>query len=499
MSSPRGGVGGRFVRVLLLLLGVALVAAWGTVGCTSILGDYEVGDTGEAGADGGGDAVTGDPNGTSCTTGTGCASGHCADGVCCDTACNGTCESCALDPKGTCSPIAANTDPEHECANVGPADAGTTPPKTGDGGTEGGAPEGGLVLPDGGSINVAACAGTCNGQRACNYPAKSISCGPTFCQAAAEPTTFHCDGKGGCAVETSTCNDFVCETGVCRTNCASNADCQSTDFCNGNGQCVPKKGDGIACSLTAECKSGFCVQGPNAKVCCNSSCNDTGMQCDVPSKEGSCSCNGLTCAGGCRLFYVDSDGDHHGDPTGTLANQRAVAGCIGTNTVTGPIAGKTYYANNDDCDDTDPNVFPGQTAFFDTANPHVGFDYNCSNGSLEKELPEWPGKTCQVCTLYYPNPSTPSCFAEPSCSTQCCGRASLAGFNCGFLCPNGGGGFECCPAPGDPDGSRDGFEQTVACGAQAPFHVCGTCNANPTNTSATPVDSIAGNKTQRCH
>jgi hypothetical protein len=488
MGCPR--VEKRFARVVVILLAFALAAVSGVAGCASLLGDYSVVDT--SAGDGGGEGATGDPLGTACTTGVGCASGHCADGVCCDTACTGTCESCALDPKGTCSPFAASTDPEHECANVGPVDGGM--PRT-----DGAAPEGGLNIPDGGTISLAACAGTCDGHRACNYPATSIGCGPSFCQDPSKPTGFHCDGKGGCAQTTSTCSDFVCESGSCRTNCARNEDCQAADFCNANGQCVPKKADGLGCTLTAECKSGYCVAGPNAKVCCNSSCNDTGMQCDLPGTEGNCSCGSLVCAGGCRLFYVDNDGDHHGDPTGTLANQRAVAGCIGTATITGPIGGKTYYANNDDCDDQDPNVFPGQTAFFDTANPRVGFDYDCSNGTIEKELPEWPGLTCSVCTLYYPTPSTPSCFKEPSCSTQCCGRASQAGFNCGFLCPNGGGGFECCPAPGDPHGSRDGFEQLVGCGAQAPYHVCGTCNASPTNTSSTPVDSVVGNKTQRCH
>jgi hypothetical protein len=41
------------------------------------------------------------------------------------------------------------------------------------------------------------------------------------------------------------------------------------------------------------------------------------MQCDVGGKDGS------------------GDGDGHGDPNGTLANQHAVAGCIGTTTMTG--------------------------------------------------------------------------------------------------------------------------------------------------------------------
>jgi hypothetical protein len=291
------------------------------------------------------------------------------------------------------------------------------------------------------------------------------------------------------------CTAFVCDNGACRTNCAGNGDCQAQDYCNANGQCVPKKDDGVLCSLTSECKSGYCVAGPNARVCCNSSCNDTGMQCDIGGKEGNCSCGSLVCPNGCRLFYVDSDGDGHGDPNGTLGNQRAVAGCIGTAAMAGPIAGKKYYPNNDDCDDLDPNAFPGQTAFFDTANPRIGFDYNCSMGSIEKELPEWPGMTCKVCTLYYPL----SCQAFDTCAQQCCGRSSKAGFRCGFACDNGGGGFECCPLPGDPGGSREGFEQVVGCGTQAAYHVCGTCNAHPTNTSNTPVDGVVGNKTQRCH
>lgn len=292
------------------------------------------------------------------------------------------------------------------------------------------------------------------------------------------------------------CSDFVCAGGACRTNCAGNDDCQAQFYCNASGQCAPKKDNGVQCTVTAECKSGYCVQGPRARVCCNSSCNDTGMQCDLASMEGNCSCGSLVCPNGCRLFYVDNDGDHHGDPNGTLANQRAVAGCIGTATMTGPIVGKTYWPNNDDCDDLDPNAYPGQTAFFDTPNPRIGFDYNCSGGTIEKELPEWPGMTCKVCTLYY---SPFGCTPFDTCAQQCCGRASKAGFRCGFACDNGGGGFECCPLPGDPGGSREGFEQTVGCGAQAPYHVCGTCNTNPTNTSNTPVDSVSGNRTQRCH
>lgn len=44
-----------------------------------------------------------------------------------------------------------------------------------------------------------------------------------------------------------------------------------------------------------------------------------------------------------------------------------------------------------DCDDTDANVFPGQTLYFDTPSKNRGFDYNCDN-SLERD----PGFTAFV-------------------------------------------------------------------------------------------------------
>ncbi len=55
-------------------------------------------------------------NGTSCTDGSHCASGHCVDDVCCDTACNGLCLACdAPGSLGTCGPQVPGTDPDGEC------------------------------------------------------------------------------------------------------------------------------------------------------------------------------------------------------------------------------------------------------------------------------------------------------------------------------------------------------------------------------------------------
>lgn len=54
-------------------------------------------------------------------------------------------------------------------------------------------------------------------------------------------------------------------------------------WCNGNGVCV--KANGQACTQSAACASGNCVDG----VCCNSSCTGTCMSCSVPGSLGTCS------------------------------------------------------------------------------------------------------------------------------------------------------------------------------------------------------------------
>ncbi len=73
------------------------------------------------------------PNGTPCAHDSDCTSatesGHCADGVCCDSACTGVCESCNLTGTvGTCTAIAANTDPDGECGAVTPTPVPPAPP-----------------------------------------------------------------------------------------------------------------------------------------------------------------------------------------------------------------------------------------------------------------------------------------------------------------------------------------------------------------------------------
>jgi len=59
-------------------------------------------------------------NGTQCSDGGSCESGHCVDGVCCDGACAGGCEAChssaTLAADGTCAHVRDGDDPGLECA-----------------------------------------------------------------------------------------------------------------------------------------------------------------------------------------------------------------------------------------------------------------------------------------------------------------------------------------------------------------------------------------------
>src|SRR5262249_20835636 len=129
-------------------------------------------------------------NGDSCTDAIQCSSGFCVDGVCCDSACTGPCRACAKAlngaPKdGVCTPMAAGTDPEDECEDVGPC---------GDN-------------------------GWCDGKGACQkYPAHT-QCGPPSCSGstlftkecgAVDPGSS--EGNGTCTQVQSDCDPYMCAT-----------------------------------------------------------------------------------------------------------------------------------------------------------------------------------------------------------------------------------------------------------------------------------------------
>ena len=471
-------------------------------GCTGILGSFDVAD---APADGGGPADLG----KTCASGTECSTGFCTDGVCCNTECKGTCESCGqAATKGTCSPIPEGMDPDVECKgdvrpDAGPAsepdasdlDAGdfdasdpdaTAPPDV-DAGPVVNLPDGGVVADD------TACAGSCDGARACKFPGKNKNCGTKFCNSSTEQAANVCNGKGLCNLALDKCSAYACTGNECRTTCAANSDCLDSHFCNAQGMCQEKLANGLQCAIGTQCRNGFCVTdtGSSVGVCCNSDCGKIpGGKCAVAGSEGKCKCvasDRNDCgSGACRIEYPDTDNDGHGDQTATIANTKAKVGC--DNRVVNP----GYVVSNDDCSDQDNRAYPGQTAYFTT--PVVGgavsapYDFNC-NGTTEKGYKEFPGQSCHYCG----EPKT--CADLTSCTTKGQGsRLSCDYYYDPLGCVVVGGTCYYCGGGGRGNVYNKGFTQTVACGASATYSSCNSCT-----TANTPATATTSTVVQSCH
>jgi hypothetical protein len=280
-------------------------------------------------------------NGSTCASGSECTSGNCVDGVCCNTACSGTCLACTAAKKGAgvnglCGAIAAGTDPDDECQGATVCASG------------------GCRLPDGLACasNTECISGFCADGVCCN-----TNC-TTTCQACTAakkgsgtdgvcgniaagtdpddecggPTT--CSGSASCALKTDgaacaasvecgsgfcvdgVCCDALC-TGLCQacTNakkgsgtdgtCAPIAaftdpddECPGAAECDGSGACVLHP-NGMACTVSSECTSGFCADG----VCCNTSCTATCNACTAAKR-------GQGADGTCGTILVGMDPDN---------------------------------------------------------------------------------------------------------------------------------------------------------------------------------------------
>jgi hypothetical protein len=208
-----------------------------------------------------------DDGGVACTASSECSSGFCVDGVCCDSACDGACEACDLPSSlGACVPTPNGSAPRGKR------------PACGDG----------------------ACAGTCGGvdrTKCTNLPDATITCAAATCADATHAASARsCDGAGTCGATTSVdCGKYVCDTSsaICRTACATNADCATGYGCDG-GTCR-KHVLGASCSSGFDCESGACFDG----TCCATSACEAGLRCDLGDKRGTCAKpNGAACTTG---------------------------------------------------------------------------------------------------------------------------------------------------------------------------------------------------------
>ena len=218
--------------------------------------------------------------GDACAGGTGadCVTAICKDGFCCGSACGGTCESCGISgSEGTCTGIAANTDPVNECAALCSV-------CDGNGGVGGGA----CVPATNGTDPNNNCAaasqdscdfdGQCNGSGACRFWAAGTACLNPANTPCSDPNT--CDGSGTCLENhepASTLCTGSSQGGVCdddgADHCAGSSDSCVDVFELPSVECRGSTGQ---CDVAESCTgtSGSCPADlfePNTTLCTGTS------------------------------------------------------------------------------------------------------------------------------------------------------------------------------------------------------------------------------------
>ena len=192
--------------------------------------------------------------GARCSQAADCLSGDCAEGVCCNIACQGPCVSCTLPGRlGTCSPVSARSpDPRGVCVDQGAPSCGHD--------------------------------GTCDGLGGCTLYAAGVICAAaSSCSGTLWSGTGTCDGTGTCRRQTIPCLPYACDpqTNACHNACATADDCAPGRPCV-NGACGNPQP--AACSVDAECASGFCAQG----ACCATTCDGPCSSCALAGTIGTC-------------------------------------------------------------------------------------------------------------------------------------------------------------------------------------------------------------------
>ncbi|MBT9560930.1 MAG: hypothetical protein IV100_33200 [Myxococcales bacterium] len=406
--------------------------------------------------------------GSPCTAAGQCATGQCVDGVCCDGACDDACVACSAAKKGggldgACGPVSAGQDPDADCDESSPASCGID--------------------------------GTCDGAGACRFHPASTPCSSAVCTGGSLIDSGLCDGEGTCQPGASSpCAPYACGDAVCKSTCATAADCTQGNQCV-LGECIGLVPQGGACGEASQCTSGYCVDG----VCCATACTGLCQACSAARKgagsNGTCGpigngmdpdsectdagvsscgtdgmCNG---AGACRLYATGSTCSNAtcgagietkaGTCNGTgVCQSGATASC--SPYLCGPTSCKTSCAGDGDC-----------------AGGHW-----CNGGTCTERRAA--GAACAVSNQC----QSGFCVDSVCCNTSCAGGCLACS-----AAKKGGGADGACgniASGADPDGECTD-QGAASCGTDGQCDGTGACRKFAAGTVCTPAACTSGVQT----
>ncbi len=430
------------------------------------------------------------PDGDACSASAQCSSGYCSNGYCCNSV-SGKC--CSQDFH--CGDAKVCTDDKcvnflcQNTSNVAPCQTAScsnlvfTASKT----CSGGACSSGGAVTDCSGTNPCKSYGCDASGCTTQNVSVGVQCTTQVCSGFELTQAKTCNGSGTCSVGGSKApcqGGYACLDGTaCRTSCQTSAECQSSYYCE-NQVCLPKRGNGEACTSAASCQSGYCASttsgttgfccagGSGAKCCGNVfHCDDgnpctidkcTSFQCtyDTSSADGtacqSSSCSGLSytspkiCNGGqcnqggtvtecssanpCRPQICTTTGCKFVDnPAGTPC---ADGTCSGFSI----SAGKTCALNGQgvmDCVGSGgTGSCPGgyMCASSTSCRTSCAVDSECQSGFYCENAKCIPKKS-----------SGASCTATAQCTTSSCNQCQSNHCENGYCCGSG----KCCAGNAD--------------------------------------------------
>jgi hypothetical protein len=345
------------------------------------------------------------PNGSTCSTGSTCASGNCVDGRCCGSASCGACLACNIanaqgNYDGVCRAVGAGvTEPHGLCSTTASSTCGTD--------------------------------GKCNGAGACEKwngstcTVASAACADTHHTV---NTAGTCNGSGTCAPGTPVaCGvGYLClsATGACAASCTSGneaTNCDTADgFSCGSGGTCQKTGLGAACTTNNQCSTGYCVDG----VCCqSSSCADC-SSCNVAGSVGTCHAVAANTADGACTATCPTSTSTSGLCDGSGACKGASSCQTGYVCTAGACA--TTCTSNAQCDTAAGYACASGGTCKKAAGQSCSAAADCASGFCVQDICCSTGCTggCQTCTATPGTctsiaaggtPRDSSCAANPPC------------------------------------------------------------------------------------